>query len=178
MAVDVLISLGQAVAFVASFGADSEATEAFDAAKASVSDGFEKLGSGAIDASVKAFQAVIEREGTAGFLQDVTEYAVKNLAKFTAETVLSGVVTTVCDNVGNQMLSKMNAGTPASGLQLNWQNFDPTGISGAVSSCKGVVTTNDQIACAQAVLNAVAFVDPTGLAGMAAAVMQPVCSGV
>jgi hypothetical protein len=178
MAVDFLISLGQAVAFVASFGADSEATGGFDAAKVSVEDGFDKLGSGAIDAAVKSFQAVLQREGKQAFIEDITDYAIKNLAKFTATTVATAVVTTICQNVGNQLLNKMDAGTPASGLQINWQNFDPTGISGAVTSCKGVVTTNNQINCAQAVLNAVAFVDPTGLAGMAAAVMAPVCAGV
>jgi len=175
MVIDELISLGQAVAFVASFGTDSGATVGIDAAKSTVSDGFEKLGSGAVTSALDCFKDVIQREGSEAFIKQVTDYAADNIAKFTGQTIAMGTLITVCQNVGNQMLSKINQST---GPSINWQNFDPTGISSAVSSCSTVSSTNDQIACAQAVLNSVAIVDPTGIVGMAAAVLQPICNGV
>ena len=175
MAVDFLISLGQAVTFVASFGSSGGAGAGFESAKASVKKGFEKLGSGAVNAAAKSFKAVIARVGRSAFLKQVAEHAFKNLAKFAAEGIAMGVVTTVCQNIGNKMLDKMEQSKT---IKIDWQSFDPTGISSAVSSCKDMKNSNDNIACAQAVLNVVSVVDPTGVAGMAAAVMAPVCNGV
>lgn len=175
MAIDVLISFGQAVAFVASFGTDEGASVGIEAAKNSVKAGFDKLGGGAVKEALNCFKAVIAREGRAAFLKQVTELAAKNLAKFTAKTIAMGTLQNVCQNIGNQMLDKING---SQGVSINWQAFDPTGISSAVSSCSNISSGNDQIACAQAVLNVAAVVDPTGICGMAAAVMQPVCDGV
>lgn len=59
---------------------------------------------------------------------------------------------------------------------FDFTSLDPTGISGAIKTCTD--PASQAIACARAVTSAVAAIDPTGLATIAATFMHPTCEGV
>ena len=174
MAVDALMAIGQTVLLVVSFGSSSAATTT---AKTGVEQGFKKLGSLALKEAMAAFKTVIARVGKKAFLQQVAEFAFKNIAKFLAKKVAKEVLTKVCEEVGNKLLDKVEK---SSQPVLNFQDFDlGKTINGAVDKlvgpCKDTSTSNKAIDCAKNVLDKVAFVDPTGITALAASVMQPVC---
>jgi len=169
MVANVLASIAQGVAFVLSFGASSAATEAVDEAKSALT----KLGDKALNMITEGAKTIkrIATDPAArnAFMKKMLLKAVDKAVDAAANKVIS----TICSQVGNALLDKAKA--PSSGSGFSIKSLDVFGIGDIVDGCSNIQGTNGSIACAGSVLNAISVVDPTGLAGLASAFMQPIC---
>jgi len=169
-----LVGLAQFVGFVLSFGTDAPAAEEvnagktglktlLNAAKNTLKDGFNTIKNIATNSATRA-----------KFISKLQETAVNKLKAKIVNTVTSEAVSKICGTVGNSLLDKAKAqANPPSSFNID--SLDPLGIKSTVNDCGNITDTNSGIQCASDILNAVAAVDPTGLASMAGAFMQPVC---
>ena len=79
----------------------------------------------------------------------------------------------VCGKIGEQVLESVGSSYE---VDISEETFDPTGITAIANTCgSSTETENEIIECAGAVMEVVGAIDPTGLVGMAAALMKPVC---
>jgi len=169
-----LVGLAQFVGFVLSFGTDSAASEGINAGKA----GLKTLLNSAKNVLKDGFNTIknIATNSLARgkFLTKLKSAATDKLKDFALDQAKSQAIQTICGKVGDSLLNKAQAqaNPPAS---FNVDSLDPLGIKDTVNDCGNVTDTNSGIQCAADILNAVAAIDPTGLASMAAAFMQPVC---
>jgi len=174
MVTSFLVGLAQFVGFVLSFGTDSAASEGINEGKA----GLKTLLSSAKNVLKDGFDTIknIATNSIARgkFITKLKSAAVDKLKEFAIDTATSQAVQTICGAVGDSLLDKAKAQTnPPATFDVN--SLDPFSIKDTVNDCGNVTDTNSGIQCATDILNAVAVVDPTGLASMAAAFMQPVC---
>jgi hypothetical protein len=55
------------------------------------------------------------------------------------------------------------------------KEIDPTGLGNAISDCESTSNDKGRLACARSVLKVVSKIEPTGLTGIASALMAPIC---
>jgi hypothetical protein len=60
-------------------------------------------------------------------------------------------------------------------IGLEFQDFDFTGLTAAREGCKDTGTDEKKMDCVKNILNAIDFVDPTGVTAMAAALVYTKC---
>jgi len=174
MVTEFLVGLAQFVGFVLSFGTDSAATGAEDAGKSAV----KKLLDGAKNAIKDGFHTLksIATNGTARslFMNKLKQTALNKLKDFAVTEVEKKAIGEICGKIGDDLLDKTKAqANPPSSFNIN--SLDPLHISATKTDCDNISDDNSKIQCAKDIIETVAMVDPTGLASMAAAFMQPVC---
>jgi len=169
-----LVGLAQFVGFVLSFGTDSAASEGINAGKA----GLKTLLSTAKNVIKDGFNTIkniaTNTVARGKFITKLKSAAIDKLKDFAIDQATNAAIQKICGTVGDSLLNKAQAqANPPS--TFNVDSLDVLGIKDTVNDCGKVTDTNSGIQCASDILNAVAMVDPTGLASMAAAFMQPVC---
>ena len=174
MAIDFLSSLATFIGFIATFGAGGAAIKAATSVAKKVGQTVKKF-SGKIKQAMNTFKRINKNPKVKkGFISKVTAKAKKYLSKeFEGKAIAT--VGDICSQVGDQLMTKVEQ-PPQEGF--NWESVDLTGISSTVGKCKGAKSDSGKMECAGAILDMIAKIDPTGLAGMAAAFMKPVCEGV
>lgn len=182
MAIDGLMAIGQTALLIFTEGGAAEDGIIAAEVRATVEQGFKKLGLTTIKESVNIFKTVIAREGKEAFFKQMTQYVLKKGLqqageglKMAGEKITEKVVQKVCEEVGNKMLDQVSK---SSGEKLNLQNFAKSVVNKFIGPCLHPNTTNTQFECVQTVLNDIAIVDPTGFVGFAASVLQPICNDV
>jgi len=169
MAVQFLVSLAQFVTFVASFGATSGDAQAVGQAKGFLANAFNSMKSQISN----AFE-MIKRIATDAVVRGKFIEAVLTKAAILAgTTVVNATLKSVCQKVGEGIFGQVKAKSQPA---LNANNLDVfSSLKAQFSSCANPSTENLRIACAQVILNAISLVDPSGLTGMASALVQKTC---
>ena len=167
MTLNFALSLAQTITLVVSLGSSSVATPAFAAAKSAFSNFSKSAMKSALSQLAKSFtrQAVKDRIVASG----------KHIAKSILNKVPENMVEVTCNSVASDVIKSATKTVPN---ELSLSSLDPTGISSVVSNCGNITTENSKLMCAQAVLTSISAVDVTGLTGMAAALIQPICPWV
>jgi len=170
MVANFLTSLAKGVGFILSFGTDSAAAETVGEVKT----GLSKLASTATKA-IEDGAATVKRIASdpavrKEFVDKLIGIAKNKLKSKIEDTIQTQLIETVCGHLGNALLDKAQQKS-----SFDISKLDVLGIGNIKDSCTNIPDSNGGIACAQSILNTVDNVDPTGLAGMAAAFMQPVC---
>jgi len=174
MVTSFLVGLAQFVGFVLSFGTDSAASEGINAGKTAM----KTLANTAKNVLKDGFNTIkniaTNTVARGKFIAKLKSAAVDKLKDFAIDTATNQAIQKICGTVGDSLLDKTKAqANPPSSFNID--KLDVLGIKDTVNDCGSVTDTNSGIQCATDILNAVAMVDPTGLASMAAAFMQPVC---
>jgi len=169
-----LSGLAQFVGFVASFGLDAPASEAVSVAKSSVSTIVSTAKSAITDAFTTIKNIATNTVARSNFLTKVGQAAITKIKNIAVGTLQSNFISQVCANVGNAILANVTAQAAAPAFNPN--SLDPLNIKNTVTNCNNASgDSNAAIACGKDILGSIALVDPTGLASMAAAFMQPTC---
>ena len=163
-----------------SFGASSAATESANAAKAAKTT----LATAVKTAGKEAMNAAFNTVKTW-----ITNFTKENLIKFIlakakellAGKVLSTVIDKACSAIGEYVWGEVSTkNKPTLDIQID-QNNGASSTTDKIpiwGQCSKIDTSNgspnDEIACARDILNTIGMVDPTGIAAMAAAFLQPV----
>lgn len=169
MVVNTVVGLGTALAFVCSFGASSAGTTGIAAMKSTITNAIKGMKKSIIDITKRISSKAITKKG---FLKGAIN-AAKDYFKDTVQSVVEDqVVAAVCGKVADSMLNKTQGATA---VGFNVASLDVTGISSIGESCADTASENGRIGCASAVIGVLANFDPTGLLGIASALMQPIC---
>jgi hypothetical protein len=169
MLLEFIMSLVQFVSFVASFGTASAATGAFTAAKNALKSMGKKAANG-----MKMLKKIARNPSFRKKMIKETLGKAKDFAKdFAIEHVKGLVLEKLCEGVYQGIFKQAE---DYDGISVELKDLDPTGVSQANEDCgEDMSDENNRIACAGAILGVVSSVDPTGLVGMAAAFMKPLC---
>lgn len=169
MVVNTLVGLGTALAFVCSFGTSSVGTTGIAAMKSTITNAIKGMKKSIIDITKRIASKAITKKG---FLKGAIN-AAKDYMRDTVQSVVEDqVVAAVCGKVADSLLTKTQASTA---VGFNVAALDVTGISSIGDSCGDTSSENGRIGCASAVIGVLANFDPTGLLGIASALMQPIC---
>jgi Zn ribbon nucleic-acid-binding protein len=169
MVVNTIVGLGTALAFVCSFGASSAGTTGIAAMKSTITNAIKGMKKSIIDITKRISTKAITKKG---FIKGAIN-AAKDYFKDTIQSVVEDqIVAAVCGKVADSVLQKTQG---ASAVGFNVAALDVTGISSLGDSCGDTSTENGRIGCASAVIGVLANFDPTGLLGIASALMQPIC---
>jgi hypothetical protein len=164
-----LMSMIQFVSFVASFGTTSSATAAFTAAKNALKSMGKKAANGMKMLKKIARNPTFRKK----MIKESLKKARDSAKDFALEHVKNLALEKVCEGVYQGMFKQSE---DYDGITVELKDFDPTGAAQAAEDCgQDMSDENNRIACASAILGVVSSVDPTGLVGMAAAFMKPLC---
>ena len=168
MTVDFAIGLAEAITSVLTLGASSAGGGVFTAAKDKLKQTFQSLSKESLKEALGRARDWISKTTIEDIVKKMTESAAKHMA----ETLSNKLIESVCNDIGEKIIGDLKEDAP---VELQLQDFDPTGISGAVTSCQVTGTEEENIACAKSILSTIDIVDPTGLTAMAASFMHPTC---
>eukprot|EP00357_Protocruzia_adherens_P011916 CAMPEP_0115007688 /NCGR_PEP_ID=MMETSP0216-20121206/21371_1 /TAXON_ID=223996 /ORGANISM="Protocruzia adherens, Strain Boccale" /LENGTH=453 /DNA_ID=CAMNT_0002374763 /DNA_START=130 /DNA_END=1491 /DNA_ORIENTATION=+ len=179
MAADAAMAIAETILLVASFGASSAAGNLTTAGKTAVRKG---IAEGAKASMKKGLHAMKKLFTSSAFrkkmLKKATDSAKYNLRWSFKNAIDMAVVTAICTQVGHAFFRQTQC-RPEPSSDFNWADNDPTNISQTVRSCQkldaGNGSPNDELDCAKNALTAIDTLDPTGLTGLAAAFIQPLC---
>jgi hypothetical protein len=171
--IDVTMGAVQFAAFIASFGASSAAEGGFAEGKSALKLAFDRVKEKGAS-SLSIIQRVIN---SPALRQSFFEQALKKFSEAMIKKGLSiaahNALVLTCTSIGNMMFDDMK---DKKNPLLNAETWDPTGIAFAVGACdKEIITENDRIRCAKAVMGVISKVDPTGLVSIAAGLMHDIC---
>ena len=169
MVLEFVMSLVQFVSFVASFGTSSSGTAGFTAAKNALKSLGKKAANGMKMLKKIARNPTFRKKMIKETLGKARDY-VKDLA---IEHVRNLAMEKLCETVYQGIFKRAE---DYDGVTVELKDLDPTGAAQAAEDCgQDMADENNRIACAGSILGVVSSVDPTGLVGMAAAFMKPVC---
>ena len=180
MMIDFFSGLGDFVAFIASFGTKAAAQPAISAAKSGLrnfADQAKNLIKKSISGLKKFFIKFTDRSEFKKLFFDTLKDKLKDKAKSLAIDVFkTSLIQKTCSTVAEGLIQNIM-------LRDENREFDPasldiTGIADSVKNCSGIKSDNDSIQCASSILNVVGIFDPTGISGMAAAFMKPICEDI
>jgi len=103
----------------------------------------------------------------------MVDKAEDKLKEFAVDKAKTEALQKVCSAVGNKLLDKTAA--TSSDHKFDISKLDVIGIGDIKENCSNIQDSNGGVSCAKSILSSIDMIDPTGLAGMAAAFMQPVC---
>lgn len=172
MVVETIVTIGGLVLDVISLGSTKGLTTA---AKTAAS----KLGKEGLRKAFVRSKTFIEKQVTSNlknFAKSIAQKAKKFLAKQLVDRYTEFQVEQFCENTVKgirEIAGKKNEPTDS------FKGIDFLGVLGAAKSCsKPLGDTNAKLECAKGVLEAVGTLDPTGIIGLAAAFVNPICEGV
>jgi len=173
MAIDVISGIAQGVAFVLSFGTSSAAAEEVNVAKKGLTSLASKAAKAVTEAAKTMKNIVSNPAVRSDFLQKVQDKAIQKIGT----AIDKKIVQEVCGHVGDQLLQQYAARPDNKGFDP--KSLDVLGVTDIVDKCSssktGPSNSNGNVACAKSVLDTISVIDPTGLASVAAAFMQPTC---
>jgi len=174
MVTDFIIGLAKFVGFVLSFGSDSAVA---DGAAAAGKSGLRTLLNGAKNALSDGFKT-LKNIATSGavrgvFMNKVKTTALNKLKAFAITQIEEKAIGEICGKIGDKILD--DAKTKSQPTSFNVESLDPLHISDTKKDCENITDENSKVQCAKDIIEAIAVIDPTGLASMAGAFMQPVC---
>ena len=172
MVVETIVTIGGLVLDVISLGSTKGLTTA---AKTAAS----KLGKEGLRKAFLRSKTFIEKQVTSNlksFAKSIAQKAKKFLAKQLMDRYTEFQVEQFCENTVKgirEIAGKKNEPTDS------FKGIDFLGVLGAAKTCsKPLADTNAKLECAKGVLEAVGTLDPTGIIGLAAAFVNPICEGV
>jgi len=176
MLTDFFSGLAKGVGFILSFGTSSIASEGLAAAKTGLKTLANKA-SGAIKSGFKALKNIASGPLKTNFLNKMKQKAIQKVKSKIASSITDELVNTVCGEVGDKLLNKVasSSDNAGNGFDVSKLNLDLLGIGDIVSSCGSIKDASGGMGCAKSILSSLDNIDPTGLAGMASAFMQPIC---
>jgi len=171
MIVDFVVSFIQFVGFIATFGADSGAATGLDALKAGIKSAFSKVKSGIQEGAKTLYRIATSSAARSEFLDTVKDKAIDLAKDLITDKIKDDAVSYICGQVGDSIL----AGATPTPPDFNVDMIDVLGVGAIVDDCADTSDSNGQLMCAKSIMNTISTVDPTGLAGMASAFMEPTC---
>jgi len=177
MVVDVVSSIGKGVGFVLSFGSSSAATSGIKAAKTAMKKSLD-----VIKKAAKSAKSIMKR--LAGnpkvkqtFMRKAMNAAKDKIKEYAIDKAKETAIEKICGSLHEALFDKVATGKQeeeeSKGFSL--EKFDVLGVGEIANKCKNPEGTNGGIDCAKSILSTLDNVDPTGLTGLAAAFMQPIC---
>ena len=173
MVVDVTLGAIQFGAFIATFGASSAGQGGFAAGKQALKTAYNAVKSKAKYAFSIVKKIAQNNQFRKKFLKEALDNFTQEMSKFALDAAVQTSVNQLCTDIGNGVLNDIDS---RSETGFNAESFDVTGISSAVSSCDGdLSSSNAKAMCAKGVLDVVSNVDPTGLVAIASGLIQETC---
>lgn len=165
MVIDVVMGIAEAIVLIASFGTSTTVSSGFEVAQKAVKTAGKSgmkgiarsLSNWAKNVTVDKFKDVIWKAAKDKIKSHITDYATK--------VAIMGI----CHATATKLRKSMAEETS----EFDFTSLDPSGISGSIKTCTD--PAKQPVECARAVTSAVAAIDPTGLASIAATFMHPTC---
>jgi len=170
MDINIIISVAEAIIDIVSLGT---AAVEVATAKASLESAAESLGNDALQASFSSLKALFLSPNVVTQLATTATNTAKTILKNSALNVVDSYVSGVCYGLTQQIAANITSSSVAQPANTNFFNF--LNIASVVSGCGASGNTGS---CTSAVLGTIGQFDPTGIFSVAAAFIQPTCSGV
>jgi len=172
-----LMGIAQSLSLILSAGTDAGAMEGVDAAKKSVSQAILKAGGTAMAESVKVVRGIAANPSVVKTLINKAASAAASSLKNVGISEGLAAVTDVCQQFGTTFFSAIQT-SQNSQPSFSLASYDFTGIYNSVTACGNTTDPNFGIDCAKAITTSLSVIDPTGIAGIASAFLNPLCPTV
>jgi len=165
-------SVEKLVKFVVSIASGTDgagfATDGLNAINGAIQQGAEKD----LDTGLNDLKTLMTNPN---FQSEITSKMVDSTISWAAGSSLSKtIITDICAGIADHFLkSSGSAGSAAK--TFHWPTSNAPTIIETIKECKTLSTENERILCAKEILNLINEHDPTGITGLVAAFLKPVC---
>jgi hypothetical protein len=173
MAIDVIASIGKGVAFVASFGTSSVATQGVSSAKNAIKNNLQKV-TKAVKNAVSSMKILSKNpQAKKRFLDKAKDKVRKTLKEIASDKAKEKSIESICTDIHENLINKISEKNENS--SVDWDKMDVLGIGDIAKNCGDTSEKDAPLSCSQSILKTMDNFDPTGLTGLAAAFMHPHC---
>jgi len=173
MAIDTISAIGRATAFVLSFGTSSVATSQMASAKQAIKNN-SKLVQKGVQSGAAAMKAIANNPAAKKtFMERARKYTYELLKGIVVDSAKSKIVEGVCTGIHESLMNK--AAQKEEGFKMDWEKLDVLGVTEINRQCSDLKKDGASLNCSKSILQTLDWVDPIGIAGLAATFMHPTC---